>query len=550
MDMSVFLLCLFAIGLKEHFMVTMADQSFFAREGEDVILNCSVDSHVPVSEIEEVTWKRTVRDQDIIVLLYQDSEIFPDASHELYRGRVDLFSSEIHKGNFSLKLMDVQKEDKGEYVCEVHTRNVSAHTIVVLQSVGLPAVFIVILVFCLIALLVPVGFCGPVFNLLRKKDTTQKAMKIHMSLILCPNICMFIAFCLWSTEGFLSEVITCSTVSIMRPLILMKTSSYLERLPQFLQKAVMVLTFPLYQSSLALGACLSIYGLQVYLIVCLEAINSVLLALIVRSTGSPFGLEYEMLLPCLIVGIMIVLSLQRHFFLGKPFKCVDITVSSIVMTIFSLYGISLYILLSVALKDFRRCWTFLFEIVIFLLVWSGMIYLLRCHRGQKQGCCHQWKKIGYLCCIVIVAVLITIHGALCFFCLYLIIDVKDRVGSLALTPLLHVLVATCFCKHPKVSPDFLHIVIYMFGAVGLSIVNAIALATELILKEEGGAQNTDLRLIVLPFEIVFLFAWLTLQVYNAWTGFKDRAKNEFGRRSEPEVAEMSEMQILSDPNPD
>lgn len=116
--------------------MSAADQTIFAHQGEDVVLNCSRDSHVPASEIEEVTWKRTDGDQDILVLLYQDGEIFPDASHESYQGRVDFFSSEIPKGNFSLKLMGVKMEDQGEYKCEVHTRNMSTHTIVLLQGVG------------------------------------------------------------------------------------------------------------------------------------------------------------------------------------------------------------------------------------------------------------------------------------------------------------------------------------------------------------------------------------------------------------------------------
>ncbi|KAM9477727.1 uncharacterized protein Hap1MRO34_010506 isoform 2-T2 [Clarias gariepinus] len=491
------------------------------------------------------------------------------------------------KGNFSLKLMDVQKEDKGEFVCEVHTRNESARTIVVLQSVGLSAVSIVILAFCLIALMLAAGFCGPVFNLLRKKDTTEKAIKIHMSLILCPNICMFVAFCLWSTEGFLSEVITCSTVSIMRPLILLKTSSYLDRLPQFLQKAVTVLAFPLYHSSLVMGACLfffgariqtramqldavlvvlammffitavvfAVYGLRIYLTVCLEAINSVLLALSIRSSAI-LALRFEMVmvLPSLTVGIMMVLSLQRHLFLGKPFKRVHIVVSSILMTTFSVYEICSYIIISITLKDFHRGWKMLFAVVIFILVWSGVNFLLCCHRRQKQVCCFQWKKIGYLCCAVIVAFLITLHGTLCFRYIYLLMDNKDRAGSLALMPLVQVLVATCFFKHPKVLPDFIHIVIYMFGAVGLSIVNAIALATELILKTEAGARTIeDLRLIVLPFEMVSLFAWLTIQIYSAWIGLRDsfnRMEHNFENKRRPKPEVIPEMEALSDPNPD
>ncbi|KAK3573345.1 hypothetical protein QTP86_024043, partial [Hemibagrus guttatus] len=214
-------------------VVTGSDRAVFASEGEDVTLNCSVDPHVPASEIEEVTWKRTDRDPEILVLLYQDSEIFPDSSHESYQDRVDLFFSEIPKGNFSLNLKDVKMEDKGEFTCEVHTRNMSGRTTVLLQGVGFAAIHIAILVLCSVALLLAVGFCGPVFNLLRKKVASKEGMKWHIFLILCPNICMFLSFCLWSSEGFLSEVIACSAVSIMRPVILMKTSSYLSMLPVF-----------------------------------------------------------------------------------------------------------------------------------------------------------------------------------------------------------------------------------------------------------------------------------------------------------------------------
>ncbi|KAI5108458.1 hypothetical protein C0J45_2052 [Silurus meridionalis] len=151
----------------EHFVVKGADHAVFAHEGDDVILNCSVDSHVPMSEIEEVTWKKTDGDEGILVLLYQNSEIFPDSSHESYQGRVDFFISEITKGNFSLKLKEVTMKDRGEFTCEVHTSDMSARTTVLLHGVVV----------------------------------TKKAMKIHISMILCPNICMIIAFCLWSTEG-------------------------------------------------------------------------------------------------------------------------------------------------------------------------------------------------------------------------------------------------------------------------------------------------------------------------------------------------------------
>ncbi|KAI5108459.1 hypothetical protein C0J45_2053 [Silurus meridionalis] len=279
----------------EHFVVKGADHAVFAHEGEDVILNCSVDSHVPVSEIEEVTWKKTDGDQDILVLLYQDSEIFPDSSHESYKGRVDLFLSEITKGNFSLKLKEVKMEDKGEFTCEVHTSNMSARTTVVLHVVGFSALPVLILVFCLIALLLAVGFCGPVFNLLRKK-------------------------------GFLLEVITCLTVSIIRPIMLIKTSLYINRFP----------------------------------------------------------------------------------------RGVHITLSSLMMFAFTCYEIFFYILFSLLFKTF----------------------------------------VMDLCSTATAAFLITANGTMCLY--YTYINVRSQ--------------------------DFFHIMVYMFGAVGLSTINSIVLATELILK--------------------------------------------------------------------
>ena len=92
-----------------------------ASMGEAVVLNCSVDSHIPPEELIEVSWRRT--DQGMLVLLYQHGEVLPDSSHERYRGRAEFFTTEIPKGNFSLRLKDVRTEDEGEYICEARSSN-------------------------------------------------------------------------------------------------------------------------------------------------------------------------------------------------------------------------------------------------------------------------------------------------------------------------------------------------------------------------------------------------------------------------------------------
>lgn len=102
--------------------------------GGEVVLDCFVKSHVPPEELEEVKWKRT--DQDILVLLYQDGVVLSDSSHERYLGRTEFFTTEISKGNFSLRLGRLRTEDKGEYVCEAHHGLRSGNKTVELQSLS------------------------------------------------------------------------------------------------------------------------------------------------------------------------------------------------------------------------------------------------------------------------------------------------------------------------------------------------------------------------------------------------------------------------------
>ncbi|GAA6074876.1 uncharacterized protein LOC113655246 isoform X1, partial [Tachysurus ichikawai] len=542
-------------------VVTGADQIIFADRGEDVILNCSVDSRVPASEIEEVTWKKTDRDPEILVLLYQDSEIFPDSSHESYQGRVDLFSSEIPKGNFSLKLMDVKMEDKGEFTCEVHTRNMSGRTTVVLQRIGLSAPHVSILVLCSVALVLSVGLCVPVFNKLRRKVINRISMTMYALLTLCPNICICVAFGLWSSEGIYSEVVACSAVSIGRPIMLIKTAPYLDRLPERVQKYVKALAVPLYYLipavassslffdnllqaqtayehmktlmavviyvSVVAAVVLAVFDLNLFSTVCLETFNGALLALFIhqsnnanfdlcaiRTVNNPCinNIPIVATLPPLIMALMMLLFFQKHYFQQKLFGCLHIAVASVFVILFSLLDISFFVLMGFILQDFTKAWIFPVESVTYIIAWLAVISLLR---SQRHGCCSQRKGLGYLCCIVLF--LISAIGALCLhFATEALEHKKDRAGYVALVILLHVLAATSLFKHPTHLPEFLHVMIFMFGSVGLVVVNSLVLVVELFQKSGKGARTVeDLRVIVLPFETAFVLAWLALQIYSA-----------------------------------
>ncbi|XP_028811976.1 butyrophilin-like protein 2 [Denticeps clupeoides] len=140
--------------------------------GEDVILSCSVDSS---EQIEEVVWKT---DQDIIVLQYKDGEVLPDSSHERYRGRAEFFPAEIHKGNFSLRLKEVRTEDKGDFMCEVHTSLLSASTTVLLEDLGLSLLHVLILLLCIIAALLALSLSS--FMCLKMRDWTTMRIIIRL----------------------------------------------------------------------------------------------------------------------------------------------------------------------------------------------------------------------------------------------------------------------------------------------------------------------------------------------------------------------------------
>ncbi|KAL1279495.1 hypothetical protein QQF64_026168, partial [Cirrhinus molitorella] len=134
----------------EHLRVSGSSRSISASVGEDVTLSCSIDSHI-TSEDLEVSWKKTDEDEDIVVLLYQNNEALPEASNDRYRDRVEFFTDEIPKGNFSLRLKSVRTEDKGVYMCEVFAGGLSGNTTAVLGQLGFSVVHIMVMILCISA---------------------------------------------------------------------------------------------------------------------------------------------------------------------------------------------------------------------------------------------------------------------------------------------------------------------------------------------------------------------------------------------------------------
>ena len=95
--------------------------------GANVTLPCSVDSPVPLHELE-VLWTR--EDSGNLVHLFLQGESRPESQTPEYSGRAEFFTEEISKGNFSLLLRNLTTEDIGLYKCVVHTEDESNETTV------------------------------------------------------------------------------------------------------------------------------------------------------------------------------------------------------------------------------------------------------------------------------------------------------------------------------------------------------------------------------------------------------------------------------------
>ncbi|XP_042624629.1 uncharacterized protein LOC109104077 isoform X4 [Cyprinus carpio] len=212
----------------ERVVVTAEDPTVSARVGEDVVLNCMVDSHIPPERIDEVSWKKVDKKPDIIpVLLFQNGTIFPGSSHKRYRDRAEFFRQEILKGNFSMRLKNVQTADKGEYMCEVHTENSVSSATVEFGRLGMSALHIITLILCFISLLLTFVLSIPVTVYISKKDTGPKRMYMNYLLVVCPNICLSIAFVLWGViEGSVVEVTMCATINLSRIILLFLMAPY------------------------------------------------------------------------------------------------------------------------------------------------------------------------------------------------------------------------------------------------------------------------------------------------------------------------------------
>ncbi|XP_048065929.1 uncharacterized protein LOC125279860 isoform X2 [Megalobrama amblycephala] len=99
-----------------------------------------------------------------------------------------------------------------------------------------------------------------------------------------------------------------------------------------------------------------------------------------------------------------------------------------------------------------------------------------------------------------------------------------------------------------------HEIMYMFGAVGLVLLNSVTLTAELILKARNGERIVkDLRVLVFPSECVFALYCLVLQMHAFWKidtteSTHDQRNSDQAESPQLMKSETHEMENLSEPD--
>ncbi|KAL4647794.1 hypothetical protein GN956_G8822 [Arapaima gigas] len=183
-------------------LVKGADKPVYAHAGEVVVLQCSVDTSRPVEKLQ-VEWIKTENE----ILLYSAGRF------DRLWDRAEFFTEEIPKGNFSMKLRNFKIQDKGEYVCNVHTDTGSANVTVQVKDLGFSALRTSVLVVSLAVTPVLIMTCLQLWFCL-----SDLSYDLY---VILPSLTMALATILMGVaEGFISEALTCTSVNLMRAVVL------------------------------------------------------------------------------------------------------------------------------------------------------------------------------------------------------------------------------------------------------------------------------------------------------------------------------------------
>ncbi|XP_039528985.1 uncharacterized protein LOC120480109 isoform X2 [Pimephales promelas] len=476
----------------ERLLVSGSSRSISAYAGDDVTLNCSIDSHIKPEHIEEVSWRKTDEDEDILVLLYLNNKAFPDSSDLQYRDRVEFFTDEIPKGNFSLRLKSVRTEDKGVYMCHVFAGVLSANSTVVLEQLGFSVSHIIILILCISASGSALLLWFPIYFRSQNTDSAAKPVRtlgfLHVFL---PNIMMFVAFVLWGvTEGILYETIFCCALYILRPLMVINVAPYLKKISEFCLQSEFVIFMLVYFSVLLSRAWRNI--------VHYEGSEKIMII-------SVFGV---VILLCVIFIIYLFTKNKKMPCHGEICKWMWGKVTDVAYFSFfilpSLQISLLFIAFGVATGGFIVS---MIVPLFFFLSFSCLVGI-----NKKKSYSNLLNIISWLIFMFIMTA-VTVY----FYSTSLKHE-KDAVGWTCTAVFLQLLwmIAVYIQLDLGLTLTFKK-VLYVFGSVVVVLLNSVTLMTELILKTVNGERAVgDLRVVLFSSESVFAFSLLILAMFEAW----------------------------------
>ncbi|XP_051945461.1 uncharacterized protein LOC127617537 [Xyrauchen texanus] len=501
----------------ERVVVTREQHVVFAYVGEEVVLNCMVDSHIPPQHFEEVTWKKVDKSSDIIpVLLLQNGTVYLESTQKSYKDRADFFIEEIPKGNFSMRLKNLQTSDKGEYMCEVHTEYSVTSTTVEIGQLGMSTLHIITLMLCFISLLLTLVLSIPVTIYINRKDTRTRPMYIHYLQVVCPNICLSIAFSLWGViEGSIVEVTMCATINMMRIMLLFLMAPYFNWnrvvsvvFPDHIQRIIEYLSIPIAYLLIAAAFCSvvlhDLWNTSQWTEVVLVGVVVILLS------STPVFLK-----------ALIDVCFPQFFDLHFPLRFVIKSLGHVLMQSSNFLQMRLLFYRSPSVDESMIIMTYVFggitAAISFIVLPIPVIRQYICKKPDKR----QLSILTWRCYLVWVNVMVVTligHSAFILYYLYKILEyTKRRYGWMLVTVLLHILTAIAPERFSRTVPDVIYTVLFMYGVAGLPVVNSVSLATELILQVYKGERTVDdLRVIVLPFESIMAGVWLILQIHAYW----------------------------------
>ncbi|XP_057201529.1 uncharacterized protein LOC130561318 isoform X1 [Triplophysa rosa] len=480
----------------ERLIVSGSNKSISVYVGDDVTLNCSVDSHIPSEHIEEVSWKKRVKDEHITVLLYESNKIHPDSSDEQYRDRVEFFSDEIHRGNFSLRLKRVRTEDKGLYMCHVFAGRFSDNTTIVLQQLGFSGLHIMVLILCVAACGSAVIICCLIYC---TSQNTEKPVKtLGYLYVFLPNIIMFVAFVLWGvTEGFLYETILCCALCFLRPLMLIYVAPYSEKASESRVIFEFVMFTVVYFSvlfKLAWDASANytkddrVVTIVVFAVVILLFVTAIIYRLTEELDISCSGKMCDgEVCEWMLEKLIDVSNFSFYFLPSLQFTL-----------LFFAFG---------AAGRAGVLASILFPLFFFLSF--GCLAFIK---GGKKSCSQLILKTSWLIFMLIM------NAVMSYFFVTSLENEKDVAGWTCTAVFLQVLwmITLCIVEFKDLDVPCRN-VLYVFGSVGVVLIMAVALMTELILKTVNGDRALgDLRVIVYSSEGLFTFTVLIFIMFEPW----------------------------------